>query len=448
VLRAAGPARSKGRRWRWLAAGLLGCASIVGAGVGYQKAQAPQPPSFVTVPLTRGDLIETVTAIGTLAPVDAVELGAEVTGRLTRVLVDVNDEVVAGQVLAEIDPEQLAARARESRAQLSSATANRVSALASLGEAERKAERIRALHGEGIATGDENETAEAALERARANVGVASAQITVAQANLASAEALVQRAVIRAPIAGIVLSRSVEPGQTVTAGFQTPVLFTLARDLGKLELEVEVDEADIGKVHEGQTASFVVDAYPGRSFASKLLKLHNLPKADATIVTYSAVLAVDNQDRSLRPGMTATASIVTNALRDVLLVDNAALRFEPPRPPMARRRGFLPIPGLGGGPAPGRAERGRAPGNGPPQPPAGDRIFLRDELGALRRVTVTVLATDGSRSAISAQPGPGNAATHPAQVTEVAQATEAAVAAPGLDVGSSVVVDVAAGGES
>jgi HlyD family secretion protein len=372
-----------------------------------------------------------------------------VTGRLTRVLVDVNDEVVAGQVLAEIDPEQLAARAREGRAQLSSATANRVSALASLGEAERKAERIRALHGEGIATGDENETAQAALERARANVGVASAQITVAQANLASAEALLTRAVIRAPIAGIVLSRSVEPGQTVTAGFQTPVLFTLARDLGQLELEVEVDEADIGKVHEGQTASFVVDAYPGRSFASRLLKLHNLPKADATIVTYSAVLAVDNQDRSLRPGMTATASVVTNELRDVLLVDNAALRFEPPRPPMPRRGGFLPIPGLGGGgPPPGRAERGRAPGNGPPQPP-GDRIFLRDELGTPRRVPVTVLATDGSKSAIAGQlMSPGKAAAHPARVTEVARATEPAPAAPALDVGSPVVVDVAGGGAS
>ncbi len=447
VLRAAGPPRARGRRWRWLAVGVLGCVVSLAATLAYERARAPKPLIFVTAPLEQGNLVETVTAVGTLAPVDAVELGAEVTGRLTRVLVDVNDRVEAGQVLAEIDPEQLQARVKETQAQLETATANELSARATLFEAETKAERASALHDEGVASGDENETAKAALDRARANVGVAAAQISVAKASLASAKSLMARAVIRAPIAGIVLSRSVEPGQTVTAGFQTPILFTLARDLAKLELEVEVDEADIGKVHEGQTASFVVDAYPGKTFASKLLKLHNLPKAGATIVTYAAVLSVDNQDRSLRPGMTATAGIITNELSDVFLVDNAALRFEPPRAPASRPRG-LPIPGFGGGPMRPREER--APEGGGNGAPRGDRIFLRDGAGSPRRIAVEVLATDGTRSAIAARQGPAAPKVGTPRLTEVARASEArepAAPAPLLEPGAPVILDVSVGGE-
>jgi HlyD family secretion protein len=182
---------------------------------------------------------------------------------------------------------------------------------------------------------------------------------------------------------------------------------------------VEVDEADIGKVREGQAASFEVDAYPGRVFSSKLLKLHNLPKAGATIVTYAAVLSVDNQDRSLRPGMTATASIVTDQLTDVLLVDNAALRFEPPRAASARPRGFLPIPGFGGPPA---AQRGEPSGRAGAAP-RGDRIFVKAAQGEPQRVPVEVLATDGEKSAIRA----------PART---------------LAPGTEVIIDVSSGGDS
>jgi HlyD family secretion protein len=463
VLRAAGPPRSKGRRWRWLAVGLLG-SLLVGVGVfAWQRARAPKPTTFVTAPLTKGELVQTVTAVGTLAPVDAVDLGAEVTGRLVRVLVDVNDHVEVGQVMAEIDPEQLEARVRQSQAQLESAKASQVSARVSLKEAQIKAERTAELFAQNVVTGDENDTARAALDRAQANLAVSTAQTVVASADLSSARSQLARAVIRAPIAGIVLSRTIEPGQTVTAGFQTPVLFTLARDLSKLELSVEVDEADIAKVREAQTATFVVDAYPGRTFASRVLKLHNMPKAGATVVTYTALLAVDNEDRSLRPGMTATAAIITDRLNDVWLVDNAALRFELPRPPQARR-GFLPFPGFGGGGPPGRgtsggAQRGAAgPGSGAAALP-GDRIFLADAAGQPRRVPVQVLATDGTKSALAARPdAPPSAGRRPppgvAGPTRPAAAEGAAPRAPGVDaaggapeleLGAAVIVDVAVG---
>jgi HlyD family secretion protein len=449
VLRAAGPPRSKGRRWRWLALALLGAAGTTGAVLAMQHSRAPRPPSFVTAPLAKGDLTQTVTAVGTLAPVDSVDLGTVVTGKLIRVLVDVNDHVKAGQVMAEIDPEQLQAQVRQSAAQLESAKANQVSARVTLNETKVKAQRVDELHAQGLVTTDDRDTAHAALERAQAALGVANAQTTVAQASLTTAQTQLSHAVIKAPIDGMVLARAVEPGQTVTAGFQTPVLFTLARDLTKLELSVEVDEADIAKVKEGQEASFTVDAYPGRTFPSKVLLLHNLPKAGSTVITYTALFSVDNEDRSLRPGMTATASIVTDHLNDVLLVENAALRFEPPRP-AAERRGFLPFPGFGGGRRPGGGGPGGAPGRGAP---AGDRIFIADASGAPRRVPVTVLATDGTRTAIAPRaPGEGKRSGQKRQdgpnrpaagaPGEAREAREPPAPPPALDEGAPVIIDV------
>lgn len=388
---------SQRRLGRWLVA-LVVLSGLVGIVYHFRsEATRDEPLRFTSVPATLGNLRETVTATGTLSPVDAVDVGAEVTGRLTRVAVDVNDHVEEGQVLAEIDPEQLSARVQEARAQLGSAQANLASAKASLAEAELKAGRIRALGEKGLASQEELESAEAALERAKAGVLTASAQVTVARAGLASSETSLAKAIIRAPIAGVVLMRAVEPGQTVTAGFQTPVLFTLARDLTALELNVEVDEADIGKVKEGQLASFVVDAYPERKFESKLIQLHNMPKAESTVVTYSAVLSVANQGLLLRPGMTATATIVTRQLEKQLLVENRALRFEPPPTESGAtgRRSLLPLPGLRGGP--------RGPRTGPKeqsQRRSEDRVYVQRAPGKPERVGVRVLASDGVQSAV------------------------------------------------
>jgi HlyD family secretion protein len=231
----------------------------------------------------------------------------------------------------------------------------------------------------------------------------AAAQVTVAQAGLKLARTSLSKAQIRSPIDGIVLARTVEPGQTVTAGFQTPILFTLARDLTQMQLKVDIDEADIGKVRQGLTASFVVDAYQKRKFDSRVLRLNNLPKPETTVVTYEALLSVDNDERLLKPGMTATATIVASERKGVLSVPNAALRFEPMAAgPAAAARPNLPIPGLGAGPFGGASRPRGAPsaegGRGRP----GDAVYVL-EAGQPRRVPVEVGATDGQRTEVRSE---------------------------------------------
>lgn len=389
----------RGRKWTRIIVGLLLAGSLAGGFVYWQR-RAAEPPRlrFQTAAVAVGDLNETVTAVGTLNPVDAVELGAEVTGKLIKVNVDVNDVVVAGQVLAEIDPEQLQARVQEASASLNNAVASQRSAEASLAEAELKAERTKALFGRGLTSSQELETAQATAARAKASVAASKAQVTVAQAGLASAKTALSRARIVAPIDGVVLARNVEPGQTLTAGFQTPVLFTLGRPLTALELKVEVDEADIGKVSEGQMAKFSVDAYPTHEFEAHLFKLHSLPTkvegVASNVVTYSAVLAVQNPDKLLRPGMTATATITTRTLNDVLLVPNAALRFSPPQT-SAPRGGFLPIPGMRGGM--GGARTGSA--TRPEGAPKGERVWV-EEAGQPKPIPVEVQGSDGIKTAV------------------------------------------------
>lgn len=394
--------RGRPRRSRWIVRVMLialACAALAGLIVWRRSTSAPDETRYVTAPVQFGSLRETVTATGTLSPLDSVEVGAEVTGRVTKVTVDLNDRVALGQVLVEIDTEQLEARVEESQAQLQNALASRRNAEATTKEAEAKALRTRELHKRGLASDQDLEAADAALDRAKASSSAASAQIVVAQAGLKSAKTSLGKAIVRSPIDGIVLARSIEEGQTVTAGFQTPVLFTLARDLSQMELKVDIDEADIGKVREGQSATFVVDAYPGRSFASKVLRLSNLPKTGTTVVTYQALLSVDNGERVLRPGMTATATVVTSERKDVLSVPNAALRFQPPAEPRTAARPPMPF----GAPV-GMGRRMGGPGSARPAASA-ERAAPVDQVwtvtaGALEPVPVRVGASDGRRSEI------------------------------------------------
>lgn len=400
VLRTIGAGRSRSRRWLgWLLV-VLALGLVVGLVLYFRAERDKQPAErFITEKARLADLRETVVATGTLSPLDSVEVGAEVTGRVVNVNVDINDPVKTGQVLVEIDPEQLEARVEESQAQLVSAQAALRNAKTTAKEAELKASRTRELHGRGLVSNQELEAAEAALERAQASVSSSSAQITVAQAGLKLSKTNRGKALIRSPIDGIVLARSVEPGQTVTAGFQTPILLTLARDLRQMQLEVDVDEADIGKVRQGAKASFVVDAYAKRKFESTVLRLNNVPKPESTVVTYQALLSVDNQELLLKPGMTATATIVASEHKGVLSVPNAALRFEPPAPKAAGAptRSNLPIPGLGG-PFGNRPRPAGSAGNGQ-RARASDAVYVL-EAGQPRRVPVEVGASDGQRTEI------------------------------------------------
>jgi HlyD family secretion protein len=399
VLAKLGVSRRRGARRLLGRLLLLAVFAAAGGGIWFWrvKASAPKTPSYVTAEVRRGDLRETVTATGTLSPLDAVEVGAEVTGRVTAVHVDINDRVTKDQVLVEIDTEQLKARVEESQAQLQNAQASQKNSAATVKEAEAKAARAREMHKRGLVSDQELETAEAALDRAKAAVSSAAAQTTVALAGLKSAKTSLGKAIIRSPIDGIVLARSVEVGQTVTAGFQTPILFTLARDLSLMQLRIDVDEADVGRVKEGLSATFVVDAFPKRTFSSKLVKLGNLPKPGTTVITYAATLTVDNAERLLKPGMTATATLVTNEKKDVLYVPNAALRFRPPAAdaPKAAQPG-LPIPGLGGN---FRTGGRRVSGPRPEGVASKERLYLLRQ-GAPVPLTVEVGATDGRRTEV------------------------------------------------
>jgi HlyD family secretion protein len=402
VLKAIGPGRTpSGSLLRWLLFA-VGVALVAGA-VFYFRAQREKEPKerFITAKAQLADLSETVVATGTLSPLDSVEVGAEVTGRVVRVNVDINDQVKAGQILVEIDPDQLNARVEESQAQLLSAQASLKNAKTTVHEAELKATRTRELHGRGLVSNQEMEAADAALERAKSSVTSASAQITVAQAGLKQAQTSRSKARILSPIDGIVLARTVEEGQTVTAGFQTPVLFTLARDLTQMQLKVDVDEADIGKVAQGGRATFVVDAYPKRKFDSKVIRLNNLPKPDSTVVTYEALLTVDNQERLLKPGMTATATIVASEHKGVLSVPNAALRFQPTGTAAtqgsAAQRPNLPIPGLGG-PMGGRIRPPGASGAAR-MGGRGESVYVLEN-GQPKRLRIEVGASDGQRTEV------------------------------------------------
>jgi HlyD family secretion protein len=320
-------------RWIVLAMALmLGVAFIAGAA---GRRSSNHVPRWVTEPARRSDVLVTVAATGKMHSLNTVDVGAEVTGKVLRVLVDYNDPVKKGQVLAEIDPELLRAAVEESSAQMASSRAGVRSSKATLFEAKQARVRAEELAKEGLVSKKDLEVAISAAVRAEANFASAKASARVAAASLKSTQSKLGKTTIVAPIDGIVLGRSVELGQTVTAGFQTPILFRLAGDLTKLALHVDIDEADIGRVAEGTTATFTVDAYPQKTFSSKVRSLRNEPKSSLNVVTYEAVLTVDNAERLLRPGMTATATITSQTSKDVLVVSNAALRFTPPALPGA-----------------------------------------------------------------------------------------------------------------
>ena len=322
--------RPRRRRWPWV---ILVVALLAGAGgwAWLSWSQTSRSIRYSTAEVTRGEIIVTVTATGSVQPTTQVDVSSELSGALAEVAVDFNDQVEVGQILARLDDTNLGEAVQTAKAQLQAAEANRKQAEAAAREAEANHESQLELDRRGQSTRLKLIASEVARDRARAAVDGAAADVSLARARLSEAENDLGKAAIRSPISGVVLNRAAEPGQIVAASLNAPVLFTLAEDLSRMELRVDVDEADIGRVAVGNTAEFTVDAFSDRRFPATITTIRYAPETTDGVVTYKAILTVDNKEGLLRPGMTATATIAVTVETDVLRVPNAALRYDPPR---------------------------------------------------------------------------------------------------------------------
>ncbi len=301
-------------------AGLLLLVLIaVGLWVWQERQVASAAPSYTTQPVARGNLTLTVIANGTLQPTRSMNMGSELSGTVLKVNVDVNDRIKQGQVLVELDTAKLRDQILRSRAALAAAKA----------KVAPRLEEVARLSGGKVPSKTELDTGRATLERAIADEASARANVNEAEATLSTDQINLSKASIRAPSDGVVLTRSVEPGNAVAASLQAVTLFTIAEDLTQLRLQVYVDEADVGAVKVGQEARFTVSAYPNRPYPARITRVAYGSTITDNVVTYLTYLDVDNRDLSLRPGMTATATITATERKDVLLVPNSALRFTP-----------------------------------------------------------------------------------------------------------------------
>ena len=310
--------KQSGGTLNWLVV-VIAILAVAAGGFWYFKRGSNDTPQYQTVPVTRGDLTQVVTASGTLNPVLNVTVGSQVSGRIIRLYVDYNSVVKSNEVIAEIDPSTYEAQLNQSQANLANVKAN-----LSLQTANLK--RAAELFTNNLIASSDYDTARAQWEQASAQVKIQEAAVTNATANLAYCKIL-------SPVDGVVISRAVELGQTVASSFSTPTMFNIANDLTKMQIDANISEADIGMVAEGQDVTFTVDAYPDGKFTGKVIQIRNSPTTVQNVVTYDTVIAVGNPELKLRPGMTANASIITAERPDALRVPNAAFRFRPPEQP-------------------------------------------------------------------------------------------------------------------
>lgn len=307
------------RRWPilWLLLIVI-ASSTLAFFAGRSRQGTTDQDRYRTEPLTRGEIAQTVSANGTLNPVVLVNVGTQISGRIQRLYADFNDRVKAGQILAELDPRLVEAQLRQSRAAVASARAD-------LRLAESDEKRTRALV-------ERKFLSDADLDKASKTVEVARAALETALAKVAYEETNLHYTVIRSPVSGVVISRNVDVGQTVAATFQTPVLFQIAQDLTKMQIDTNLAEADVGGVRVGQTVTFTVDAYPEKTFSGAVRQIRLNPTIQQNVVTYDVVVAVDNPEGLLLPGMTAVVVIRVAERDNVLRVPLAALRFRPADP--------------------------------------------------------------------------------------------------------------------
>ncbi|MDG4554424.1 MAG: efflux RND transporter periplasmic adaptor subunit [Candidatus Competibacter sp.] len=403
IIDSGSPKSRLGSLIRWLlAASVLAALGVGGVAFLRSRAETQATPRYQTETVSRGNLRVTVSATGKLAPVNEVEVGSELSGTIEAVFVDYNDRVKKGQVLARLDLAKLQDAIAKAKAALASADAKVLQTAATVQEARANLKRLRQvakLSGGKVPSPAELETAEATQQRAIADEASARAAVDEARATLRSSKTDLTKASIRSPIDGVVLARSVEPGQTVAASLQAPVLFTLAENLAQMELQVDVDEADVGQVQKGQAATFTVDAYPNRQFPATIDLVRFGSETVDNVVSYKTILNVDNDDLSLRPGMTATAEIVTAERENVLLVPNTALRFTPPKPAANEQ------PSSGGGllasllPRPPRSATGKSVTESPDKSAAQRVWVLRD--GQPMAIPVTVGQSDSRMTEVT-----------------------------------------------
>ncbi len=329
ILGAESASNRRSKYVRWIAAALVLLAAIAGYRLLTSRSQN-RLPLYETEPVTRATLRVTVSATGNLAPTNKIEIGCEQSGTIETVMVQENDRVTKGQVLARLDVSKLQDQITKSQAALSSYQAKLAQAETTLQLDQASLDRdkeVSRLSGGKVPSKTEMESAQATLDRAQADVLSARADLNQGRASLSSDQTNLSKASIRSPVNGVVLSRTAEPGQTVAAGLQVTTLFMVAEDLRQMDLKVDVDEADVGGVKDGQAATFTVDAYPGRKYSARVTRVAYGSTTKNNVVSYSTVLKVKNDDLSLRPGMTATAEIATVTRDNALLVPNAALRF-------------------------------------------------------------------------------------------------------------------------
>jgi HlyD family secretion protein len=360
------------KRWRWRLLAVV--ALVIGLAVWLFGNGSSPAVNYITEEAVPGAITVTVSASGTLEPTRAVDVGSELSGTLESVLVRENDQVTKGQLLAQLDTSKLKDNVLKSQAAVIAAEARVAQMEATVAESKASLARMRQvaeLSGGKVPAKTELDTAEAAFKRAEANLKSALAEVSQAQATLKTDQTNIRKATITSPVDGVVLMRQVEPGQTVAASMNTPVLFNIAEDLTQMELHVHVDEADVSHVEAGQQANFTVAAWSNRKFLASVERVDLGSTLTDNVVTYTTVLKVSNDDLALRPGMTASAEIITARRDNVLLVPNAALRFNPERGSAsggsgaAQQQGFLSrlMPRMQRQPRGGNGA-GRRPGGG------------------------------------------------------------------------------------
>lgn len=377
-------------------------------------------PAYRTEVLTKGDIEALVVTSGTVNPVDIVEIGSQVSGKIVTLHADFNSIVKAGQIVAEIDQDILKAKVEQNEASYLSRQASLEQAKINLENAKKKWDRTQDLFSRQLVSYEDKETAEANYIGAKVNLQVAEASLAQQKSALDQSKVDLSYAIIRAPIDGTVITRNVNIGQTVAAGFTTPVLFKVASDLTNMQVECPVDEADIGRVKEGQKVRFSVDAFQGETFTGEILQVRNSPTTTNNVVTYSTIIKTSNPELKLKPGMTATVSIITGEARGTLRIPRAALKFTPSLSQEEMKKIFEELKAKreamrASGQAPAQAPEG--PGPRPTEPLTDEmkkefaaarardgfgQVWILEDSGKIRPVPVRTGITDNTYAALLA----------------------------------------------